>query len=414
MDSGEPLALVSSTAGTRYLAFSWGLMESVSWFRQPASPTRPLGPSVRRHLSWRHPPGRQSRIPAQDQAEPDLRNGLLPSPVASLLRWPGGSLFNLSFLITLAATLAWALGEGAQSLAFGVPLIVRLVLCLPLMGAALTLPALLGVARAWQRDSWTFGHRLRLTLHRRRPVALSAVSPHLEHAGVSILSGPSNSASDPVRGTMQTWVDREALGGSISMKQTRITALFLTVLIAGFGVASGAGLDPNDAAGRFAGLALDCVHREYPNKIAHVLGSDGDVQPPRQLTPVFFGCYDWHSAVHGHWLLARLARSFPGTELDRQAREALDRSFIPQNVQGEVAYLEGARQGFLRAPLRPGLAPAIGCRVPRVGRSQGPVVGLYAGPPREGRRRATDRVGTEADRPHSGRRALADRFRVSA
>ncbi len=60
------------------------------------------------------------------------------------------------------------------------------------------------------------------------------------------------------------------------------------------------------AAERFARLALDCVHKEYPNKIAHVLSSDRDVRPPRELTPAFFGCYDWHSAVHGHWLLARL------------------------------------------------------------------------------------------------------------
>ena len=62
------------------------------------------------------------------------------------------------------------------------------------------------------------------------------------------------------------------------------------------------------AAGRFAQLALACVHREYPNKISHVLGGDVDVQPPRTLTPVFYGCFDWHSSVHGHWLLARLAR----------------------------------------------------------------------------------------------------------
>ena len=53
------------------------------------------------------------------------------------------------------------------------------------------------------------------------------------------------------------------------------------------------------------------MHKEYPNKIAHVLSGDQDVQPPRTLTPAFFGCYDWHSSVHGHWLLARLARTFP-------------------------------------------------------------------------------------------------------
>src|SRR5262245_38145752 len=62
-----------------------------------------------------------------------------------------------------------------------------------------------------------------------------------------------------------------------------------------------------DAAQRFAGLALACVHKEYPNKLAHSLNSDDDVAPPRKLTPAFYGCYDWHSSVHGHWLLARLA-----------------------------------------------------------------------------------------------------------
>jgi DUF2891 family protein len=66
-----------------------------------------------------------------------------------------------------------------------------------------------------------------------------------------------------------------------------------------------------DTAARFAQLALDCVHREYPNKIAHTLASDADALPPRVLTPAFYGCFDWHSAVHGHWMLARLARVFP-------------------------------------------------------------------------------------------------------
>ena len=49
-------------------------------------------------------------------------------------------------------------------------------------------------------------------------------------------------------------------------------------------------------AARFARLALDCVHKEYPNKIAHSLNSDADVKPPRELTPAFYGCYDWHSS----------------------------------------------------------------------------------------------------------------------
>jgi Protein of unknown function (DUF2891) len=54
------------------------------------------------------------------------------------------------------------------------------------------------------------------------------------------------------------------------------------------------------AAERFANLALACVHKEYPNKIAHTLNGDADVKPPRELTPAFYGCYDWHSSVHGH------------------------------------------------------------------------------------------------------------------
>jgi hypothetical protein len=93
------------------------------------------------------------------------------------------------------------------------------------------------------------------------------------------------------------------------------------------------------AAARFAGLALACVHQEYPNKIAHVMQSDADVKPPRELTPAFYGCYDWHSSVHGHWLLARLARTFPGARFTPPARAALARSLTPEQVAAEAGYL---------------------------------------------------------------------------
>jgi hypothetical protein len=96
------------------------------------------------------------------------------------------------------------------------------------------------------------------------------------------------------------------------------------------------------AAERFARLALSCVHREYPNKIAHVLAGAADVRPPRELTPVFYGCYDWHSAVHGHWLLARLARLFPRAPFAAEARAALARSLTPAAVAAEIRYFEGA------------------------------------------------------------------------
>ena len=107
-------------------------------------------------------------------------------------------------------------------------------------------------------------------------------------------------------------------------------------------------LDPAVAA-RFADLALACVHREYPNKIAHVLNEDADARPPRELTPVFWGCFDWHSSVHGHWLLARLARLEPAAEFAPAARAALARSLTPAGILAEVAYLEApGREGFER------------------------------------------------------------------
>jgi hypothetical protein len=104
------------------------------------------------------------------------------------------------------------------------------------------------------------------------------------------------------------------------------------------------------AAERFASLALACVHKEYPNKIAHVLNGDADVKPPRELTPSFYGCFDWHSAVHGHWLLARLARRFPEEPWAARAREALGRSLTPESIAAEVRYLEGAGRATFERP----------------------------------------------------------------
>src|SRR5438045_4230066 len=77
------------------------------------------------------------------------------------------------------------------------------------------------------------------------------------------------------------------------------------------------------AAERFGKLAFACVDKEYPNKISHVLSSDADVAPPRKLTPAFCGCYDWHSSVHGHWLLVRLVRTFPNAAFAPAAPDAV-------------------------------------------------------------------------------------------
>ncbi len=100
---------------------------------------------------------------------------------------------------------------------------------------------------------------------------------------------------------------------------------------------------------RLLALALDCVHREYPNVLLHSLASDADAQTPRQLHPAFFGCYDWHSSVHGHWLLARLAHLYPDSEAAPAAREALFLSLRKDNIAAELSYVRApGRQSFER------------------------------------------------------------------
>ncbi|MGA2648425.1 MAG: DUF2891 domain-containing protein [Candidatus Sulfotelmatobacter sp.] len=104
------------------------------------------------------------------------------------------------------------------------------------------------------------------------------------------------------------------------------------------------------AAQRFANLALACVHKEYPNHISHTLNSDADAAPPRKLTPAFYGCYDWHSSVHGHWLLVRLVRTFPDAQFVQAAREALLQSLTAENIVQEAAYLRGEGRASFERP----------------------------------------------------------------
>lgn len=125
-------------------------------------------------------------------------------------------------------------------------------------------------------------------------------------------------------------------------------AIALTLLLA-VAPLSAAEFDAKSAE-RFANLALACVHKEYPNKIAHNLSSDADVAPPRRLTPAFYGCYDWHSSVHGHWLLARLARTYPDAPFASAARDALKKSITPENIAQEVTYLTGPGRASFERP----------------------------------------------------------------
>lgn len=101
---------------------------------------------------------------------------------------------------------------------------------------------------------------------------------------------------------------------------------------------------------RFAGFALACVHKQYPNKISHVLDSGADVAAPRDLYPAFYGCYDWHSSVHGHWLLTRILKTDPDSPMRDAIFAALDRSFTAENMAGELAYYNGPDRGSFERP----------------------------------------------------------------
>jgi len=136
---------------------------------------------------------------------------------------------------------------------------------------------------------------------------------------------------------------------TISLMKFVIAAVFLLLAWSDAIAQSHADFDVH-AAERFARLALACVGKEYPNKISHTLNSDADVAPPRKLTPAFFGCYDWHSSVHGHWLLARLVRTYPNASFAGTAREALRQSLTVENIAAEAAYLRGEGRASFERP----------------------------------------------------------------
>src|SRR5262249_48468665 len=93
-----------------------------------------------------------------------------------------------------------------------------------------------------------------------------------------------------------------------------------------------------DQASAFARLALKGIGKEYPNKPGHVLDSDADVRNPRAVHPAFYGCYDWHSSVHGHWMLVRLLRLFPELPEKQTVRDVLAEHLAAKNLQAEADY----------------------------------------------------------------------------
>ena len=102
-------------------------------------------------------------------------------------------------------------------------------------------------------------------------------------------------------------------------------------------------------ASHFAALALKCISREFPNKPEHVINNESEVKSPKALHPAFYGCYDWHSSVHGHWMLIRLLKTFANLPEAPQIRSALNANLTAENLAAEAAYMKQPnRQSFER------------------------------------------------------------------
>lgn len=94
-------------------------------------------------------------------------------------------------------------------------------------------------------------------------------------------------------------------------------------------------------ANNLAKLPLACIEQEYPNKLGQVLAGVDELKEPSALHPAFYGCFDWHSAVHGHWSLVALLKDFPKLEQADTIRTLLARRITPENIATELAYFNG-------------------------------------------------------------------------
>ena len=95
----------------------------------------------------------------------------------------------------------------------------------------------------------------------------------------------------------------------------------------------------DDMAIKLSEKPLHCLHQEYPNKTAHIINNENEVKlSPKDLHPSFYGCFDWHSSVHGHWMLVRLLKTKPNLSISKEIENKLDQSFTKENLQTEADY----------------------------------------------------------------------------
>jgi hypothetical protein len=103
-------------------------------------------------------------------------------------------------------------------------------------------------------------------------------------------------------------------------------------------------------ASRLVSLSLACVDRAFPNKPSHVYDGEETFRPPRDVTPAFYGCFDWHSAVHGHWAMARVLRRFPKIPEAARIRQALNGHLQARTLQTELAFFKEKRSKTFERP----------------------------------------------------------------
>ena len=99
---------------------------------------------------------------------------------------------------------------------------------------------------------------------------------------------------------------------------------------------------------RFTKLAMDCIPQEYPNKLNQLLADASQIKPPKELHPAFFGCYDWHSSVHGHWMLVKALKTFDNLDGREDIMARLKTSITPENIAAEIAYFEQESKSWER------------------------------------------------------------------
>jgi len=123
-----------------------------------------------------------------------------------------------------------------------------------------------------------------------------------------------------------------------------LLAIFFNAISGEIGVTEGLNDDDlqlsYETVARIASLPLHCYKVEYPYKLGQVLASDSDLKTPSELHPIFYGCFDWHSSVHGHWLLARALALYPDTELAENITSVFNAQFTSDKVSQELAYFQ--------------------------------------------------------------------------